>query len=145
MSIIQKNEGSQSDSQLRNIVRQVISGLLHLHENNICHNDLKPSNLLVDGNGNVLIADFGVSRSGRVRLDSAGTPAFMPPEGRHNFSLLFCILVYFLNSSPLRQLSPESRTMGSLRIATHWEPRYSASNSADHPSWAEAPIRTKSC
>mmetsp|Transcript_23792 Transcript_23792/g.49791 ORF Transcript_23792/g.49791 Transcript_23792/m.49791 type:complete len:532 (-) Transcript_23792:41-1636(-) len=85
MNIIKKDTtGSYtnilSDEELRDITKQVMRGLLYLHQNNICHNDLKPSNILVNGDGLVKIADFGVSMTGRVRLDSAGTPAFMSPE-----------------------------------------------------------------
>ena len=79
------------DEQLRGIIRQVMGGLLYLHQNNICHNDLKPSNILVNGDGTVKIADFGVSGTGRVRLDSAGTPAFMSPEGDAYFKSLFLL------------------------------------------------------
>lgn len=70
------------DRNLRDITKQVIDGLLYLHQNNCCHNDMKPSNILVDRDGTVKIADFGVSGLGRIRLDSAGTPAFMAPEGK---------------------------------------------------------------
>merc|ERR1712194_478417 len=80
MNIIKQETAGLNDDQLQNIVRQIMDGLLHLHQNNICHNDLKPSNLLVNGDGTVQIADFGISGTGRVRLDSAGTPAFMSPE-----------------------------------------------------------------
>lgn len=71
-----------SDGHLREITKQVMHGLNYLHQNNYTHNDLKPSNILVLSDGvTVKIADFGVSGLGRVRLDSAGTPAFMAPEG----------------------------------------------------------------
>ncbi|KAL9191132.1 hypothetical protein ACHAXT_000838 [Thalassiosira profunda] len=75
-----------SNDALRAIARQVIEGLFALHQNNHIHNDLKPSNILIasdgtGGVGTVKIADFGVSGTGRVRVDdSAGTPAFMAPE-----------------------------------------------------------------
>ena len=69
-----------SDNNLRDITRQVMDGILFLHQNNCTHNDLKPSNILLTRDGTVKIADFGVSGLGRVRLDSAGTPAFTAPE-----------------------------------------------------------------
>ena len=69
-----------SDNNLRDITRQVMDGILFLHQNNCTHNDLKPSNILLTRDGTVKIADFGVSGLGRVRLDSAGTPAFSAPE-----------------------------------------------------------------
>ena len=49
-----------------------------------CHRDVKPSNLLVGDNGQIKIADFGVSDeftgSDALLSDSAGTPAFLAPE-----------------------------------------------------------------
>ena len=48
------------------------------------HRDVKPSNLLVGDNGQIKIADFGVSDeftgSDALLSDSAGTPAFLAPE-----------------------------------------------------------------
>ncbi|KAG2036692.1 kinase-like domain-containing protein [Suillus americanus] len=41
---------------------QVVSGLQYLHHRDIIHGDLTPSNVLIDENGNALLADFGLSR-----------------------------------------------------------------------------------
>ena len=40
---------------------QVASGMAYLHQRRIIHRDLKPENILLDCDGNVRIADFGVS------------------------------------------------------------------------------------
>ena len=80
MNAMKKDASISSDENLRGITCQVIDGLNFLHRRGIVHNDMKPSNLLVNSDGVVKIADFGVSGLGRVRLDSAGTPAFMAPE-----------------------------------------------------------------
>jgi len=69
-----------SDKLLWDISTQMIHGLSYLHSNDILHNDLKPSNILVSETGIVKICDFGISGQGRVRLDTAGTPSFMAPE-----------------------------------------------------------------
>lgn len=80
MNMMKKDTSISHDDNLRDITRQIMDGLLYLHTNNCIHNDLKPSNILVNGEGIVKIADFGVSGLGRVRIDSAGTPSFMAPE-----------------------------------------------------------------
>jgi eukaryotic-like serine/threonine-protein kinase len=52
------------------------------HEQGVIHCDLKPSNLLLDEAGRILVTDFGLA----IRSDEsaagvlAGTPAFMAPE-----------------------------------------------------------------
>ncbi|XP_056176100.1 serine/threonine-protein kinase STY8-like [Syzygium oleosum] len=47
---------------IRSIALDVARGLRYLHdEKGIIHGDVKPSNLLVDSNGTVKIADFGIS------------------------------------------------------------------------------------
>ncbi|ORX47765.1 kinase-like protein [Hesseltinella vesiculosa] len=44
------------------VTRQVILGLLYLHQNDLVHRDVKTANLLLDGDtGMVKLADFGVS------------------------------------------------------------------------------------
>ena len=43
------------------IVNDVAAGLAYMHPN-IIHSDLKPQNILIDGEGRAKIADFGISR-----------------------------------------------------------------------------------
>lgn len=42
-------------------MRQILSGLQHCHERGILHRDIKGSNLLIDKNGVLKIADFGLA------------------------------------------------------------------------------------
>ena len=44
------------------IFKQIIDGLNYIHSKRIAHRDIKLDNILLDGKGNVKIADFGVSR-----------------------------------------------------------------------------------
>eukprot|EP01028_Stygiella_incarcerata_P007638 TRINITY_DN3177_c0_g1_i5.p1 TRINITY_DN3177_c0_g1~~TRINITY_DN3177_c0_g1_i5.p1 ORF type:complete len:736 (-),score=210.10 TRINITY_DN3177_c0_g1_i5:126-2333(-) len=74
-----------SDDRIRKIARDVTLGLRYLHRNGIVHHDIKPENLLFDGDDVVRLTDFGVSRmftedEGDVMKHSAGTPAFTAPE-----------------------------------------------------------------
>lgn len=42
-------------------MQQLFSGLQHCHERGILHRDIKGSNLLIDKNGMLKIADFGLA------------------------------------------------------------------------------------
>ena len=44
------------------IFKQIIEGLGYIHKKRVLHRDIKLDNILLDGNGKVKIADFGVSR-----------------------------------------------------------------------------------
>jgi serine/threonine protein kinase len=47
---------------IRSYIKQLCEGLAYLHTHRILHRDIKPQNLLVDKEGHVKIADFGLSR-----------------------------------------------------------------------------------
>ena len=42
-------------------MHQLLSGLRHCHDKGILHRDIKGSNLLIDKNGMLKIADFGLA------------------------------------------------------------------------------------
>ncbi len=75
-------------------VQQIASALDYAHKNKLIHRDVKPENMLIGQNGQVLLTDFGLvmmaqtSRS-QSSGDLAGTVAYMAPEqlrGRPRFA-----------------------------------------------------------
>ncbi|GJQ10430.1 hypothetical protein GpartN1_g4488.t1 [Galdieria partita] len=48
--------------QVKSILYQILEGLVYLHDNWIIHRDLKMSNILYNKDGQVKIADFGLTR-----------------------------------------------------------------------------------
>jgi serine/threonine protein kinase len=62
------------------IVQETASGLAHLHNNGIFHQDIKPSNLLITGQG-VKIIDFNVAvTTADESTITAGTRRYLPPD-----------------------------------------------------------------
>lgn len=55
------------------IFRQIADGLEYIHSNQIIHRDIKPQNILVNNQGRVVIADFGLSRSIEIEMPSYST------------------------------------------------------------------------
>lgn len=50
-----------SEPQVKCYMKQLFSGLEHCHKNGVLHRDIKGSNLLIDDNGILKIADFGLA------------------------------------------------------------------------------------
>lgn len=55
--------------------RQILEGLGFLHENRVCHRDLKCDNVLIDVNGSCKLADFGCSK--RLDISPEGATVIM--------------------------------------------------------------------
>uniref|UniRef100_A0A803PWP2 non-specific serine/threonine protein kinase n=2 Tax=Cannabis sativa TaxID=3483 RepID=A0A803PWP2_CANSA len=72
------------ESTARKYLRDIVSGLMYLHDHKIVHGDIKPDNLLVTRHGTVKIGDFSVSQVFEDDNDelrrSPGTPVFTAPE-----------------------------------------------------------------
>ncbi|XP_028272889.1 serine/threonine-protein kinase 10-like [Parambassis ranga] len=73
-----------TEPQIRVVCQQTLQALIYLHENKIIHRDLKAGNILLTLNGDVKLADFGVSakntKSLQRRDSFIGTPYWMAPE-----------------------------------------------------------------
>ena len=83
--VIQK--GTLPESAVKSIARQLIEGVMYMHQNlSLCHNDLQPANLLFGGSidkRRLRIADFGAAttyKSHGHSFSSVGQPPYRAPE-----------------------------------------------------------------
>jgi serine/threonine protein kinase len=66
-----------------NIAQEIAKGLLFVHQQGLLHRDLHDCNILIDGGGHALIADFGLARPiirDKTSGNRCGLTAFIPPE-----------------------------------------------------------------
>ncbi|SCG36254.1 serine/threonine protein kinase [Micromonospora humi] len=80
-----EDAGQLEVAETMSIVAQVAQALHGAHGRGIVHRDVKPSNLLVQDDGTVVLVDFGVARSTNVTSITStnavpGTALYMAPE-----------------------------------------------------------------
>ncbi|XP_048744155.2 STE20-like serine/threonine-protein kinase isoform X3 [Ostrea edulis] len=83
-SIMVELEKPLTENQIRYVCNKMCCGLDYLHNNKVIHRDLKAGNVLLTSEGDVKLADFGVSakntRTNQRRDSFIGTPYWMAPE-----------------------------------------------------------------
>ncbi|KAF2292070.1 hypothetical protein GH714_007327 [Hevea brasiliensis] len=75
--------GALKDPVIQNYTRQILCGLAYLHGRNTVHRDIKGANILVDPNGEIKLADFGMAKHINAcssMLSFKGSPYWMAPE-----------------------------------------------------------------
>ena len=71
------NGGAVSEKLALRYIRQVADALSYVHSNNILHLDVKPANVLLDGNDDAVLIDFGISK----HYDADGGETSTTPAG----------------------------------------------------------------
>ena len=78
-------KGGMGTQDAINYTRQILNAARFAHRKGIVHRDLKPQNVLIDDEGRVRVADFGIARAGENSDITAtgsvmGTAQYISPE-----------------------------------------------------------------
>lgn len=80
-----ERNGRLSTTDALNYFQQIIAAIEYCHKFNIAHRDLKPENLLLDKDGNIKVADFGMATWQKTNANgllqtACGSPHYAAPE-----------------------------------------------------------------
>lgn len=84
--VADREDEAFTEEDVKRLMRQILEGVLFLHQNNVVHLDLKPQNILLTSSsplGDIKIVDFGLSRmvsSHQELREIMGTPEYVAPE-----------------------------------------------------------------
>jgi serine/threonine protein kinase len=83
-----QGSGRLSEDYALSVASNVCDALAYAHSRGVIHRDIKPANVLIDHEGNVKVADFGLAKMVDPQFDSGltmsnvalGTPDYVAPE-----------------------------------------------------------------
>jgi ABC-type branched-subunit amino acid transport system substrate-binding protein/DNA-binding beta-propeller fold protein YncE len=116
-------EGKLGSERTLAILAQVAGALDAAHRRALVHRDVKPANVLLDGDGHVYLTDFGITKQlGGASTDTGrvvGTLDYLAPEqirgdpvdGRTDCYALACVLYQCLAGRPPFHRETEAETM----------------------------------
>ncbi|KAK0548831.1 Cyclin-dependent kinase catalytic subunit [Tilletia horrida] len=161
MEKVSSNPDGMNADIVRKFSWQLIRGIFYCHSHRILHRDLKPQNLLIDKEGNLKVADFGLARAFGIPLRTytheVVTLWYRAPEvllGSRHYSTAIdmwsvgCIFAEMAARSPLFPGDSEIdeifrifRTLGTPTNETWPGVQNLPDYKATFPRWTGMPIR----
>lgn len=120
-TICKQKQHPFQESEIKTLLKQLLSAVEFLHKNWVIHRDIKLSNLLYTRDGNLKLCDFGLARTISSNKTSDLTPLvvtlwYRPPEillgsSEYAFSIdmwsVGCVFAELLNEGPIFNSSTE--------------------------------------
>jgi len=113
------------------VMQGLTSALSYAHTRGMVHCDIKPGNVMISYNGQLLLTDFGIARmtdAATATMVGAGTPAYMAPEqilGQDPVPqtdiYALGILLYEMLTGGERPFTGDKATTGSVSEKVRWE------------------------
>lgn len=142
-NLFHKSDGTRRLAFVEELVpymQQAASALNYVHDNRLVHQDIKPGNLLIGRNGQLLLADFGTTYYLGMQTHASlgeitGTAAYMPPEqwqgnprrDSDQYALAFCCYELLCGRPPFVYRSLEDMWNAHMKqaptSAQKWNPR----------------------
>ena len=124
--------GPFSNHKILGIMNAVCSALNFAHKSGYVHCDVKPANILIDKNGHVFLADFGIAREVDATTSTMvgfGAPAYMSPEQIKGFDPTPSMDIYSLGITLYEMLTggrrpftgESAKTTGTFSQKVRWE------------------------
>jgi serine/threonine protein kinase len=111
------------ESQAVDIILQASLGLQRAHKRNVLHRDIKPDNLILNKQGEVKVADFGLALDlgeSRVHAGPAkieGSPHYLSPEQAMREEMTFASDIYSLGATLYHMVTGEPPFTGNSTAA----------------------------
>ncbi len=132
-----------SEKRARIYASEVLLALEELHRRNIVFRDLKPDNVVLDGDGHAMLTDFGLSKEGVTGQSATksfcGSAAYMAPEvlrrsghGKAvDWYLLGAFIFEMLTGSPPYFVSDRERLFENIQTGKLVVPSYLSAEAKD--------------
>eukprot|EP00928_Gymnodinium_smaydae_P073329 TRINITY_DN5654_c0_g1_i1.p1 TRINITY_DN5654_c0_g1~~TRINITY_DN5654_c0_g1_i1.p1 ORF type:complete len:418 (+),score=68.95 TRINITY_DN5654_c0_g1_i1:105-1256(+) len=113
--------GPPGEEAAKAIFQDVLAATQHVHGRGVLHRDIKPDNILIDGDGRAVLVDFDVScyisDTSDPDFQRAGTPGYVAPEvimrrpyrEASDLFSLGCTLYFMFKKRPPFHTKPHSK------------------------------------
>ncbi len=126
--------GKYDTNKYVDVIIQVCKALSYAHKNGIIHRDIKPGNILIDSEGNTMVADFGIAQlfdqqtgGGQLTQDGAvlGTIAYMSPEQKVNSKNVTSATDIYSLGVVMYQMLTGTTPLGRFKLPSEINPKVS--------------------